>query len=169
MSDSEKPSRRRWISLGEFSALAALVISALGVWITWQSSQKDAPTRVVEQREAIPLTLRGRVRDDGRAMEISPVEDTHALQALTLSIPTSGSVIEIGSDGTLSSRAIESALNSVGDRDGKTHRIRVRIDARYVEAGADKRASGSYSLSYRWEGGGLFAGRSLRLAGLSKA
>ena len=45
---------------------------------------------------------------------------------------------------------------------------RVAIAARYVEAGADKSATGSYVISYRWEGGGLFGGRSLRLVGLSR-
>ena len=45
----------------------------------------------------------------------------------------------------------------------------VRIDARYVEAGADRRGGGSYVLRYRWEGGGLFGGRSIRLTGLSRA
>jgi hypothetical protein len=44
----------------------------------------------------------------------------------------------------------------------------VRIDARYVEMGKDRRASGSYVLRYRWEGGGLLGGRSLRLTGLSR-
>ena len=44
----------------------------------------------------------------------------------------------------------------------------VRIDARYVEAGTDRRANGTYVLRYRWEGGGLFGGRSLRLVGLSR-
>ena len=35
------------------------------------------------------------------------------------------------------------------------------VVAKYVEAGADKSATGSYVISYRWEGGGLFGGRSL--------
>ena len=48
------------------------------------------------------------------------------------------------------------------------HRLNVRIAARYVEAGADKAATGSYTLTYRWEGGGLFGGKSLRLVGLSR-
>jgi hypothetical protein len=44
----------------------------------------------------------------------------------------------------------------------------VRIDAHYVEAGADRRGGGSYALRYKWEGGGLFGGRSLHLISLSK-
>jgi hypothetical protein len=165
MNESEK---RRWINLGELIALAALIVSALGLWLTWKHSDRDKPTQIVEKRQPIPLTVRGRVSDDGRTLEISPVEDSHALQSLTLTVPTSGAVIEIGSDGELSSRAIEAALNTVGDRDKRAHRVQVRITARYVEAGADKTASRPYVLTYRWEGGGLFGGRSLRLVSLSR-
>ena len=44
----------------------------------------------------------------------------------------------------------------------------MRLVARYVEMGKDKRGGGNYMLRYRWEGGGLLGGRSLRLVGLSK-
>jgi len=49
-----------------------------------------------------------------------------------------------------------------------THSVPVRIDARYVEMGKDRRGGGNYVLRYKWEGGGLFGGRSLRLVGLSR-
>jgi hypothetical protein len=164
MNESEK---RRLINLGELIALAALVVSAIGVWIAWKSSGNDQPTKVVEQRQAIPLTLRAKADRDGRELEISPVEAGHALQSLTLRI-SGATPIEIGSDGGLSAGDLESALKD-RDQDVKGNRsIPVRIDARYVEMGNDRRASGSYVLRYRWEGGGLLGGRSLRLTGLSR-
>ena len=164
MNESEK---RRLINLGELIALAALVVSAIGVWIAWKSSGNDQPTKVVEQRQAIPLTLRAKADRDGRELEISPVEAGHALQSLTLRI-SGATPIEIGSDGGLSAGDLESALKD-RDKDVKGNRsIPVRIDARYVEMGKDRRASGSYVLRYRWEGGGLLGGRSLRLSGLSR-
>jgi hypothetical protein len=46
--------------------------------------------------------------------------------------------------------------------------VPVHIDARYVEMGKDRRAAGTYTLRYRWDGGGLFGGRSLKLSGLSR-
>ena len=158
--------RLRWLTLGEVIAVIAVAISALGLWTTWH----DEPAKpvLVEKRSSIPLALRGRIGKEGRELEISPTEDSHTLQSLTLTIPASGSVIEIGSDGKLSSRVIESALNTVGDRDKDTHRLPVRISAKYIEAGADKTATGSYVLTYKWEGGGLFGGRSLRLVGFSR-
>jgi hypothetical protein len=164
MNDKDK---RRWVSLGEIIALGALIVSALGLWISWKSTSQDRPTRIVEQRSAIPLTLRGRAQDDGRALEIAPVEESHALESLTLTI-TGAPPIEVGSDGRLDADEVEQALRE-RDKDAKGDgSVPVRIAARYVEMGKDRRSSGSYVLRYRWEGGGLFGGRSLHLTGLSR-
>jgi len=165
MSESEAQRRRRWINLGELIAIAALIVSALGVWIAWQSSQNDKPTRVVEQRQPIPLVLRGTVERDGRELTIRPVEDSHALESLTLTIKGSPPV-DGSSSGTIDADDLEAALK--GDDKKGTHSVAVRLDARYVEMGKDNRGGGNYMLRYRWEGGGLLGGRSLRLVGLSK-
>lgn len=171
MSETESErSRRRWITLGELIAIAALMVSAVGVWISWKHSGggDDKPTRIVEQRQAIPLTLRAKAVDEGRKLEIGPVESTHALESLTVTLP-GASPIEVGSDGELDASAVESALlNRDKEPKDRTLSVRARIDARYVEAGKDRRSAGSYALRYRWEGGGIFGGRSLRLVGLSR-
>jgi hypothetical protein len=158
--------RRRLINLGELIALAALAVSAFGAWIAWKSSSEDKPTRVVEQRQPIPLTLRGTVQDEGRALVIEPIEQSHALESLTLAIK-GASPIELGSDGRLDAGSVESAISDKGDAKG-AHSVPVRIDARYVEMGKDRRGGGSYVLRYRWEGGGLFGGRSLKLTGFGR-
>ena len=164
--EAQRRSRLRWITLAEAIAIAALILSGLGLWREW--NKRDEPPRVViEKPTSIPLALRGKVKDEGRAIDISAIEDSHALQSLTVTV--AGSKIELGSDGELNAGAIESALGKQAE-DGKgTHRVRLRIESRYVEAGADKTAAGSYVLSYKWEGGGLFGGRSLRFTGMSKA
>ena len=166
---TDDKTRRRWINLGEISALAALAVSAIGVWVAWQSSKHDGPTRVVEQRQAIPLTLRARREDDGRRLEISPVESNHALESLTITIQ-GASPIAVGSDGELAASDVESALGGRGEEPkNRTLSVRAKIDARYVEMGTEKRSSGSYTLRYQWKSGGLFSGRSLHLVGLSRA
>lgn len=170
MSDSQSPkseARRRWVTFGEIIGVAALIISALGLWISWRSTQDEKPTRVVEQKQAIPLTLRGTADRDGRQLVLAPVEAGHALESLTVTVPGKPP-IEVGSDGKLSADDVESALKD-RDRDRKgASKVPVRIAARYVEMGADRRGGGTYQLRYRWEGGGLFGGRSLRLVGLSR-
>ena len=162
---SESPSKRRgFISLGETIALAALVISGAGLWLAWNDARKDGPTRVVEQRQAIPLSLRGVPTDGGRVLEISPVEPGHGLQSLTVTVK-GRPPMEVGSDGRLAASDLQRAL---GDVDRKTGSVTARIDTRYVEAGTDRRAGRDYRIRYRWEGGGLFGGRSLRITGLSR-
>ena len=158
------PTRRRWISLGETIALAALIISALGLWIAWQDSSKDGPTKIVEQRQSIPLTLRGTVEDDGRMLEIAPVEQSHALQSLTVTVK-GRPAIEVGSDGRLAASDLERALGKPSKGSGA---VSAKINAQYVEAGADRAASKAYTIRYRWQGGGLFGGRSLRITGFSR-
>jgi hypothetical protein len=170
MSETESQRRRRLINLGELIALLALVVSAAGVWISWKTSDKgdDKPTRVVEQRQAIPLTLHAKAENGGRSLTISPVEDSHALESLTITI-AGASPIELGGDGELDASDVEAALKDrTKESKDETHSVAIKIQARYVEAGADKRTSGSYRLRYRWEGGGLFGGRSLRLVGLMR-
>jgi hypothetical protein len=166
MSDSE--TRRRWINVGELIALAALIVSAVGVWISWKSSSEEKPSRIVEQRQSVPLTLRGTVQSSGQELMIVPVESGHGLQSLTVAIK-GAPAIELGSDGRLQASDVQTALKD-REKEAKdvTHSVPVRIDAHYVEMGKDKRGGGNYVLRYRWEGGGLFGSRSLRLVGLSR-
>ena len=168
---SEQPSpneraRRRWISIGELIALAALVVSAAGLWLAWNSSSQDKPTRVVEQRQPIPLVLRGHAEDDGRTLVLAPVEESHALESLSVTI-AGGKPIDVASDGKLDAGDVEASLD---DKDRKGNgTVRARIVTRYVEMGTERRASGAYMLRYRWESGGLFGGRSLRLTAITRA
>lgn len=170
MSETESERRRRLINLGELIALAALIVSAIGVWVSWKGSSNDKPitTTVVEQRAAVPLTLRAKAGDDGQRLDISPVEPTQALESLTVSFPHA-TAIQVGSDGELAASDVEAVLKG-HDKEPKdrTLSIRAYIDAHYVEAGKDRRGGGSYVIRYKWEGGGLFGGRSLRLVSLSR-
>lgn len=165
--EAARRARLRWVTLGEGVALAALIISALGLWNSWKNGQ-EAPARVVEQREPIPLALHGEPQDGGKRLLLSPVEESHAIDSLAVTVKGQDPIY-VGSDGRLSASDVESALGDAADTGDGTHRVLVRIATRYIEAGEDRRASGSYVLSYRWEGGGLFGGRSLRLTGFSRS
>jgi hypothetical protein len=163
-SEEAKRTRRRWIGFGETIAIIGVAISAVALWKTWDSGNK--PAVVVEKRQPIPLNLRAKAQNDGRTLEISPVEPGQALQSLAITL--SGTTISVGSDGDLAADDVEKALKDRDENKG-AHSAPVRIDARYVEAGADRRGGGNYVLRYRVEGGGLFGSRSIRLTGLSRA
>ena len=161
---AETKRRRRLINLGETIALAALVISALGLWNSW-SNRNAKPAVVVEKTRSIPLALRGKVGGDGKTLTISPVEAGHALESLTLTAPGKPP-IELEGDPTISASAIEALLT--GAREEATGSLRITIDARYIEAGIERGGSGRYRVDYRWASGGLFGGQSLRLTGLTR-
>ena len=156
--------RRRLINLGEIIALAALIISGLGLWNSW--SNRDAkPAVVVEKPRSIPLALRGKVEDDGKTLTISPVETGHALESLTVTVGGKPP-IQLGSEPQLAASAL-GALIPPGPKEG-SGTLRIAIDARFIEAGASRRAKGQYQINYRWVGGGLFAGKTVRLTGFSR-
>jgi hypothetical protein len=165
--EATRKSRLRWVTLGEAIAIAALIVSAAGVWISWKTDGEDKPTTVVEKRQAVPLALRGKPTNGGKTLEISPVEGDHALQSLNV-IVGGNSAIDLGSSGELSAGEFERTLGDRASDQKGTNRVKVRIEAKYVEAGADKSATGSYVIGYRWEGGGLFGGRSLRFVSFSR-
>jgi hypothetical protein len=165
---SDERTRRRWINIGELIAFAALIVSAAGVWIAWKNTKDDRPAQVVEQRSAVPLALRGTVDGDGSTLTFMPADPSHALESLTVTI-RGAAPIEVGSDGKLAASDVQSALQDRGkEAKDVTHTIPARIEANYVEAGHDRHGGGAYVLRYKWEGGGLFGGRSLKLVGLSK-
>jgi hypothetical protein len=157
--------RRRWIGFGETIGLAAVIISALGLWNSWRSDDREKPSPQAETKAAIPIAFRGRVEADGKAMIISPVEPGHSLESLTVKV-TGKPEFSMGSDGRLTA---SDAQNLVGDpgKDPEPGSLSTRIEARYIEAGTLKRGGGRYRISYRWEDGGLFGRDKLRLTGLS--
>jgi hypothetical protein len=166
---SDENSRRRWVNFGELIAIAALIVSATGVWIAWKSSNQDKPARLVEQRSAVALALRATANDDGRTLTIMPADPAHALESLTVTVK-GAPPIDLGGDGKLAAGDVETALKG-REKEVKdvTYSISARIDARYFESGAERRGGGVYMIRYKWEGGGLFGGRSLRLTGLSRS
>jgi hypothetical protein len=164
---SETQTRRRWIALGEVIAIAALIVSAIGVWIAWKSTNNDQPTRVVEQRQPIPLTLRAKAQKDGGELVISPVEPSHSLEGVNVAINRSYPE-ELGSEGILNVEYVEPRLTEKQLEKG-VHSIPIGISARYIEMGQERDAQRrDYVLRYRVEGGGILGGRSVRLTGLSR-
>jgi hypothetical protein len=167
MSETPEQRRRRWISFGELVAVLALIVSALGVWVSWKSSG-DRPAASSDQHRPVPLSLRGTVDSDGRVLTIIPADPSHALESLTVTI-RGASPIQVGSDGRLAASDVQAALSGrEKELKDRVYSLPVQIAAHYVEGGVDRHGGGVYTLRYRWEGGGLFGGRSLHLVGLSR-
>lgn len=164
---SDREQRRRWINIGEIVAVAGLVISGLALWNSWD--RDDEKPVAIEQEKAIPLVLRGKVEDDGKAIRLAPVEDSHALEDVTITAakPGSGSA-PFGNEPVLSAAGIESWLPKDVKKEG-VGSLTVTLTARYVEHGKTRTSTQRYRISYGWKEGGLLGGKSLRLTGFSRA
>lgn len=163
---NEPVKSKRGIGVGEGIGLAAVLISGLGLWNSWRGDEKKGPTEVVEKKAAVPLVLRGRIEDDGERLIIEPVESTHALDSLKFAF-ASGKAVEIGSNAMLSAGEVQGALPDGSEKeDGQ---IVATVTARYVEAGEERDSTRRYAIRYRWQGGGLFEGKSLRIVDFRRA
>ena len=157
--------RRRLVSFGEIIALAALIISGLGLWNGW-SSRNDKSAVIAATSRPVPLALRGKLEDDGKRLAIAPVEPGHALETLTLTAPGKPA-LDLGSEPRLSASAVEGLINAARKKEGSGS-LRVTFAAHYIDGGTERRGSGAYWIAYRWTDGGLFGGHSLRLTGMTR-
>ena len=92
------------------------------------------------------------------------------MRSKSLTVTIKGAApIEVGSDGELGASDVEAALKGRDKEPKDVHASRFRSDRRPLRRnghGPPKRRHLCAAL--RWEGGGLFGGRSLRLVGLSR-
>ena len=165
----EKARRRRRIALGEAIGIAALLISALGLWNSWRNGDDDKPAVVIDRApKPIPLMLRGAVSDDGKVIRLAPLESTHALDEVVITArPPAKGTATFGSDPMLSAAMVETWLPEAGKREG-SGTLAADTVARYVEAGETRTAKQRYRIGYTWKDGGLFSGKSVRLIAFSR-
>ena len=146
-----------------------MLLSALGLWNSWRSGE-DKPAAVVVDRapKPIPLVLRGTLADDGKVIRLAPLEDSHALDTLTLTAaaPAKGTAT-FGSEPMLSAEMVESWLPADKTREGSGG-LTVNAVINYVEAGESRTAKQRYRVAFQWKDGGLFGGKSVRLTGFSR-
>ncbi len=162
----EKARRRRRIALGEAIGIAALVLSALGLWNSWRNGEEKPAAVVVDRApKPIPLVLRGAVDDDGKVIRLAPLEASHALDTLTLTAaqPAKGTA-SFGSEPMLSASMVETWLPAESKREG-SGTLTVSATINYIEAGEGRTAKQRYRIAYQWKDGGLLGGKSVRLTG----
>ena len=164
----EKARRRRRIALGEAIGIAALLISALGLYNSWRNGE-DKPAVVIDRApKPIPLVLRGVLADDGKVINLAPLEESHALDQVVITArPPAKGTATFGSDPMLSAAMVETWLPADGKREGGGT-LAVDIVARYVETGEIRTAKQRYRIGYEWKDGGLLRGKSVRLTGFSR-
>lgn len=163
---SEQAPKKKHVPVGEMVAVGGLVISALALWNSWGGDKPAPEPTKAEAPAAIPLVLRGKVEDGGKAIRLAPIEDSHALEEMTVTT-ASGAAASFGSEPVLSAAGVEDWIPENAKRDG-TGAVAVTIASRYVEHGNTRTAKQRYRIDYRWTDGGLLGGKSLRLTGFRR-
>lgn len=165
--------RRRWINLGEFVAVAGLLIGAVGLWRNWSDRRADQTEkqaeRTAEVRQAARYEIAATVGPDDSI--VFARDDRHALGDVTLAFP---STLGIGTRTTPAQtvprdwyeRALLKATD--GGADVQTGTLPVLTTVAYWDGDTQRTARGIYDIVWRTKGGGLFGGRSLRILGFKR-
>lgn len=172
--------RRRWLTLAEILAVAAVLISAATLWNSYQQRTGDEADKAAAKQAAAAasrtLLLRGSPDRGGRRLTLAPADAAQTIQTQRISFPTPLNVapvetvseprIEAGWFERALLRALEAA-DGGGDRRGDA-RLPVVVTTEFVSGGTVLRDVALYDIGYRIEGGDLLSGRDVRLNGLSR-
>ncbi len=175
--DTTRRSRLRWITLGEAVAVAAVLISGLGLWINYEDRQQARADKAAEASRATaptPFYLRAGASSDGSTLALSPVVTDHVIQGQTLRFPPSFklSAVSTTSDTRIEADWFAGALKS--DRHDRQlpeetqgdERVPVMIETDYLAGDKALKARAFYDIGYALEGHFL-RGASVKLRGLS--
>lgn len=175
--------RRRWITLGELLAVAAVIISGLTFWNSYSERRSNEVERQSDERSAEvrarTLILRGVPDKNGEVLAISAPTD-QAIQSQTVAFPTA---LDLDSIETTNPRieadwfdgALRKARRAARqrDEDAGDERLPVAITTRYVADGEMITDVSLYDVGYavkdRFLRGGVVRLRGLSFIGRTRA
>jgi hypothetical protein len=170
--------RRRWLSLGETVAIAAVIISGLTFWNSWSertSSQAEKAAEAVQsQRKASTLLLNATPDKNGHRLSLVPRAEAQAIQSQTVYFPSPFKLqpADTSGDARIERDWFEDALvdarkeAGIEDRPGDS-RLPVLIETRYLTDGVPHVDRTVYEVGYATDHG-LFGSTSIVLRGLSR-
>ncbi|WP_404369565.1 hypothetical protein AB5I39_16995 [Sphingomonas sp. MMS24-J45] len=163
--------RRRWINLGEFVAVAGLIIALLGLYLNWSDRREETAEKQVAaakaERESARFELRAVPSAKGTALTLQH-DERHPIRDATVSFPTA---LGVGSKDTVADQIdrgwFERALLKAtdGGPDARSGRLPVLIVLTYWDGDTPRTTRGIYDIGWRTEGGFPF-GRTLKLESL---
>ncbi|MHC9420318.1 hypothetical protein ACYZX9_17165 [Sphingomonas citri] len=169
--------RRRWITLGEVLALAAVLISALTLWSNWSDRRDDKVAKAEESTRAssraATLTLVASAASKDR-LTLRPAAEVQSVQSQTLLFPSALGLdpVETTGEPRIEGDWFEGALKKARaaahrpDDSRGDEQMPVAIVTRYLVDGAPHEDVALYDIGYSISGH-LFSGHSISLRGLS--
>ncbi|MET3759572.1 hypothetical protein [Sphingomonas sp. UYEF23] len=163
--------RRRWINLGEFIAVAGLLIAGGSLYLNWADHRADEADKQVASikaaREQSRFDIRAAPASNGTALLLAH-DDRHAIRDATVTFPTA---LGVGTKDTVADTIdrgwFDHALLKAtdGGPDKKTGRLPVLIALTYWDGDTPRTTRGIYDIGWKTEGGFPF-GRSVKLESL---
>ena len=173
--------RRRWINLAEFVAVAGLLISGLALWNSYQERSGEETDKVTArkqaQAQAMTMVLRGTADREGERLSLAPADPEQTIQSQVIVFPMALAVtrVETMADPRLEAawfrrEILRATANDSGHSEARAadRRVPVAITTRFYRDGALFTDTAVYYIVYRVEGGGLFDSREIRLRGLAR-
>lgn len=163
--------RRRWINLGEFIAVAGLIVAGISLYLNWSDRRADQADRQIAEVKAARADSRFDVRAvataDGKALVLQH-DDRHPIRDATVTFPAA---LGVGSKDTVGDsidrgwfeHAVLKANDGGPDKAGG--RLPVLIALTYWDGDVARTTHGIYDIGWRTTGGFPF-GRTLRLENL---
>jgi hypothetical protein len=157
--------RRRWINLGEFVAVAGLIIAAVSLWLSWADHSASEADKASSAAEKSLVTYTAAPTKGGAVLTLS--DPDHRIQQIDVAFPPSlgvggQSVIEPHISAKWFDAAILKATD--GGSDKRSGRLPVLITTTWLDGGRRKVDRAIYQIAWR-TGGRLFQGRTLDLDG----
>jgi hypothetical protein len=152
---SESPRRRlpfRWLTLGEFVAVAALVVAGLGYWDTHRERVAAAREHQAEEQAGamkMSFLMTGTVGGDGDRVALASVHPEQVIQTQTVWFPHAvrGDSVETTGNPRLEAGWVEGGLRKAAGK-AKHGRLPVGVQTVFIEDGQTKTDRAVYQLAY---------------------
>lgn len=161
--------RRRWINLGEFVAVAGLIIAAISLWLTWHDRKTDEADRQAEQAATAKDKSRYDVRSTlhGRDIVLT-ADDRHQLGDISMTFPSDlGVGAQTSATPTIPVGWYEGALLKAtdGGADSQTGKLPVLLTVNYMDDDKPLSTTGVFDIVWRTHGRPL-RGRDLQIVAM---
>ena len=160
--------RRRWINLGEFVAIAGLLIAGVSLWLNWSDRRHDLADKQAEKRAEARYEIKAAV-DSDESVRISG-DERHTLGDVSVAFPAAlGIGTRSSPTQTIPRDWYQRAVLSVSDggADNRTGTLPVLLTVQYFDGDTPLAARGVYDIVWTTKGHGLF-GRTLRVVSVKR-
>lgn len=172
--DSRRRARLRWITVGEAVAIAAVLISGLGLWNSYEDRHQAQADKAAESIRHAPFAMRAAPNGDGSVLTLTAIGDDDVIQGQAVRFPPA---FKLAAASTTSDARIEAdwfgdalkadrRTRALADETTGDERVPVMIETSYLAAGRPATARAFYDVGYALEGRFL-RGATVKLRGLS--